>query len=77
MCFVIVIIIVLVYCFYVLFVEVSGGVVKLGFVCVLNDGVLIVVEVWEMLVDVYGSFVVGIVVLFGIGMLMFVDGMCV
>lgn len=47
---------------------------KFGLVCIEGDGVVIVVEVWEMLLCQFGGFVVVILVLLGIGMVELVDG---
>ncbi|MCM3372989.1 allophanate hydrolase, partial [Bacillus velezensis] len=62
------------YRLYALSAEASGGVAKPGLVRVPNDGAPIAVEVWEMPVDAYGSFVAGIAAPLGIGTLTLADG---
>lgn len=62
------------YRLYALSAAVSGGVAKPGLVRVLDDGAAIAVEIWEMPVAAYGSFVAGIGAPLGIGTLTLSDG---
>ncbi|MBN3825874.1 allophanate hydrolase [Burkholderia sp. Ac-20384] len=62
------------YRLYALSAGASGGVAKPGLVRVPDGGASIAVEIWEMPVDAYGSFVAGIADPLGIGTLMLADG---
>ncbi|RXV65715.1 allophanate hydrolase [Burkholderia stabilis] len=62
------------YRLYALGAAVSGGVAKPGLVRVPEDGAAIAVEIWEMPVAAYGSFVAGIAAPLGIGTLTLADG---
>ncbi|BAX61805.1 allophanate hydrolase [Burkholderia stabilis] len=62
------------YRLYALSAAVSGGVAKPGLVRVPEDGAAIAVEIWEMPVAAYGSFVAGIAAPLGIGTLTLADG---
>ncbi|CAG9233499.1 allophanate hydrolase [Burkholderia vietnamiensis] len=62
------------YRLYALSAATSGGVAKPGLVRVPAGGAPIAVEVWEMPVDAYGSFVAGIAAPLGIGTLTLADG---
>ncbi|QRR05163.1 allophanate hydrolase [Burkholderia sp. MS455] len=62
------------YRLYALSAAVSGGVAKPGLVRVPEDGAAIAVEIWEMPVAAYGSFVAGIGAPLGIGTLTLADG---
>ncbi|MBR7964103.1 allophanate hydrolase [Burkholderia vietnamiensis] len=62
------------YRLYALSAAASGGVAKPGLVRVREGGAPIAVEVWEMPVDAYGSFVAGIAAPLGIGTLTLADG---
>ncbi|VWC90789.1 urea amidolyase [Burkholderia lata] len=62
------------YRLYVLSAAASGGVAKPGLVRVPDGGASIAVEIWEMPVDAYGSFVAGIADPLGIGTLTLADG---
>ncbi|WP_241299811.1 allophanate hydrolase [Burkholderia stabilis] len=63
-----------VYRLYALSAASSGGVAKPGLVRVPEDGAAIAVEIWEMPVAAYGSFVAGIGAPLGIGTLTLADG---
>ena len=62
------------YRLYALSAAASGGVAKPGLVRVPDGGASIAVELWEMPVDAYGSFVAGIAGPLGIGTLTLADG---
>ncbi|MBN3831429.1 allophanate hydrolase [Burkholderia sp. Ac-20344] len=62
------------YRLYALSAAASGGVAKPGLVRVPDGGASIAVEIWEMPVDAYGSFVAGIAGPLGIGTLTLADG---
>ncbi|VWD42267.1 urea amidolyase [Burkholderia lata] len=62
------------YRLYALSAAASGGVAKPGLVRVPDGGASIAVEIWEMPVDAYGSFVAGIADPLGIGTLTLADG---
>ncbi|RQZ31859.1 allophanate hydrolase [Burkholderia sp. Bp9090] len=62
------------YRLYALSAAASGGVAKPGLVRVPDGGAPIAVEIWEMPVDAYGSFVAGIAAPLGIGTLTLADG---
>ncbi|WP_217590986.1 allophanate hydrolase [Burkholderia sp. GbtcB21] len=62
------------YRLYALSAAVSGGVAKPGLVRVPEGGAAIAVEIWEMPVAAYGSFVAGIGAPLGIGTLTLADG---
>ncbi|MBN3780697.1 allophanate hydrolase [Burkholderia sp. Ac-20345] len=62
------------YRLYALSAAASGGVAKPGLVRVPDGGAAIAVEIWEMPVDAYGSFVAGIADPLGIGTLTLADG---
>ncbi|WP_175910256.1 allophanate hydrolase [Burkholderia metallica] len=62
------------YRLYALAAAASGGVAKPGLVRVPDGGASIAVEIWEMPVDAYGSFVAGIADPLGIGTLTLADG---
>ncbi|AOI99602.1 allophanate hydrolase [Burkholderia sp. LA-2-3-30-S1-D2] len=62
------------YRLYALSAAACGGVAKPGLVRVPDGGAPIAVEIWEMPVDAYGSFVAGIAAPLGIGTLMLADG---
>ncbi|WP_321790926.1 allophanate hydrolase [Burkholderia pyrrocinia] len=62
------------YRLYALSAAVSGGVAKPGLVRVPEDGAAIAVELWELPVAAYGSFVAGIAAPLGIGTLTLADG---
>jgi len=62
------------YRLYALAAAASGGVAKPGLVRVPDGGAPIAVEIWEMPVDAYGSFVAGIAAPLGIGTLTLADG---
>ncbi|KVZ98543.1 allophanate hydrolase [Burkholderia territorii] len=62
------------YRLYALSAAASGGVAKPGLVRVPDGGAPIAVEIWEMPVDAYGSFVAGIAAPLGIGTLLLADG---
>lgn len=62
------------YRLYALSAAACGGVAKPGLVRVPDGGAPIAVEIWEMPVDAYGSFVAGIAAPLGIGTLTLADG---
>ncbi|WP_321926022.1 allophanate hydrolase [Burkholderia sp. BCC1998] len=62
------------YRLYALSAAASGGLAKPGLVRVPDGGAPIAVEIWEMPVDAYGSFVAGIAAPLGIGTLTLADG---